>query len=229
MKKKSSTKKIAKDTQMTKQIVQLNQDLRNMRRGVVTPPTQWQLAELVAKLATGRDQEHKDIPELSRKALEIWEAAGVTLKDPIKREISSLVGKLEKRLEGVVIPEGEMTRDKAMLRLLPKRRTADRIKRLRTFLEEAIRANTLWDTFDFFLPREENQSTEELVGIAMETLRQKGFTRRDFLFFAENFLDWHDTYSPRYISETNRNNRLGKKKVLTPEMGENRELVDNKT
>ncbi len=106
MKKKSSTKKIAKDTQMTKQIVQLNQDLRNMRRGVVTPPTQWQLAELVAKLATGRDQEHKDIPELSRKALEIWEAAGVTLKDPIKREISSLVGKLEKRLEGVVIPEG---------------------------------------------------------------------------------------------------------------------------
>lgn len=220
MKKESSTKEIAKDTQMTSQFIRLCQAWHEMPTEV-TLPTQWQLADLAAKLATGREQEYGEILKLSEKALELWEAAGVTLEEahPIRREMSSLADTLEQRFPRKDIPEGKMGRDEAMKRLLPKKKEGDRAKLLRTFLEENIRANTLCYAVDFLLPREENQSTEELVEIAMEALRENGFTRWNFYSFGESFLNWHKTYSARTRSETNRNNRLSKKKVLTPENG----------
>lgn len=156
-------------------------------------PTQSELAALAAKLATGEESTAEDFRWLAERALNLWHGAGEALL--IRAERRSIPERIRRERDacflrtGLEPPEAgkRFTFEEALAYLMPKKKTDDRVKKLRDYLK----AEAGIDPMAFLQsPEGAGASVEDRANGEMARLRGRGFDYGQFCRFAERFLPW---------------------------------------
>lgn len=159
----------------------------------MTDPTQSELAALAAKLATGEESTAEDFRWLAERALNLWHGAGEALL--IRAERRAVPETLRAGRDAAFLRAGleppeagkRFTLKEALAYLMPKKKTDDRVKKLRDYLKAEIGIDPM-----AFLqsPEEAGASVEDRANGEMARLRCREFDYGQFCRFAERFLPW---------------------------------------
>jgi len=159
-------------------------------------PTQQELATLAARLATGKEESRKDLDALAEKAITLWDIIGGKLieRNWEERGLRRRVESLEHRF-GDLMTGDTISRNKMLAILMPKRKSADRLRVFRLFIDYWTETGGV---------SSESSTPVELAAELIEGFRVAGVQRMAFFHIVEEFDYWHESYSRRIASEAGR-------------------------